>query len=331
MPLFSIIVPVYNVEDYFSICVESILRQSFTNFELILIDDGSLDHCGIMCDEYAKKDNRVRVYHKKNGGVSLARNIGIQEATGSWIWFVDGDDYIEPFSLEQLFSEISKDNANLYIFNCKDVQENFVGELETFFHRYYFTYVLGFVPWNKLYSTDLIKQFHLFFDEEETVGEDLLFNVQYYVALFGSGGKAVFIGREFYHYVKRADSIMNTMSKNRFQQQMRLFSKIKKLLLPCVDDLIIAYLFLLHVISGIQQAMPSGLTATEFEKEMYEYQYLDEIKKCSSVLKQFFENEHASLIGKIRIILFLKLMKYEKYKIAGKLMGLRWITWKKDL
>ena len=86
MPLFSIIVPVYNVEDYFSICVESILRQSFTNFELILIDDGSLDHCGIMCDEYAKKDNRVRVYHKKNGGVSLARNIGIQEATGSWIW-----------------------------------------------------------------------------------------------------------------------------------------------------------------------------------------------------------------------------------------------------
>ena len=90
----SIISPVYNVEDYLKDCVESILNQTYKNIELILIDDGSTDNSGKICDEYASKDNRVKIVHKKNGGLSSARNAGLDIATGDYIFFVDSDDFL---------------------------------------------------------------------------------------------------------------------------------------------------------------------------------------------------------------------------------------------
>ena len=95
MPRLSVIVPVYKVEKYIHKCVDSILNQTFTDFELILVDDGSPDNCGRICDEYAAKDSRVRVIHKKNGGVSDARNVGVVESKGDYISFVDPDDFIK--------------------------------------------------------------------------------------------------------------------------------------------------------------------------------------------------------------------------------------------
>ena len=92
----SIIVPVYNIENYIRVCVESILAQTYESFELILVDDGSKDNSGILCDEYAAIDSRVKVIHKENGGVSSARNAGLRQAKGDWIMHVDGDDWIEP-------------------------------------------------------------------------------------------------------------------------------------------------------------------------------------------------------------------------------------------
>ena len=94
MPIISIIVPVYNTEAYLRRCLESILTQTFTDFECILIDDGSLDNCPMICDEYATKDNRIIVIHQKNSGVSIARNIGLNVAKGEWINFVDSDDWL---------------------------------------------------------------------------------------------------------------------------------------------------------------------------------------------------------------------------------------------
>ena len=95
MPKLSIIVPVYKVEQYINKCIDSILNQTFTDFELILVDDGSPDNCGKICDEYAQKDERVRVIHKENGGVSSARNLGIDEAKGEYVSFIDPDDWID--------------------------------------------------------------------------------------------------------------------------------------------------------------------------------------------------------------------------------------------
>ena len=100
--MISIIVPIYKAEQYIHRCIDSILSQSYTDFELLLIDDGSPDGCGAICDEYVAKDSRVRVFHKENGGVSSARNLGLEKAVGKWISFIDADDYISQdfFDLE---------------------------------------------------------------------------------------------------------------------------------------------------------------------------------------------------------------------------------------
>ena len=113
-PKISVIVPVYNAEKYLRRCIDSILSQTFTDFELLLIDDGSKDSSGAICDEYAAKDNRVRVFHKENGGVSSARNLGLDNATGEWIAFVDSDDYVLPSYLAT-YVEISSENVDLCI------------------------------------------------------------------------------------------------------------------------------------------------------------------------------------------------------------------------
>ena len=123
-PLLSIIVPVYNVEKYIERCIKSILNQSFTNFELILVDDGSPDNCGKICDEYKKKDSRIKVIHKKNGGLSDARNAGIERAKGEYIAFVDSDDFINKYMYEILYKNAKKWDADISICNFKMVCEN---------------------------------------------------------------------------------------------------------------------------------------------------------------------------------------------------------------
>lgn len=112
-PFISIIVPVYNIEKYLPRCIESILAQTYTNLELILVDDGSTDQSGKICDTYAKKDNRVRIFHKTNGGSSSARNLGIREAKGEYLGFVDSDDYIEKNMYEELVYAIENTGCNI--------------------------------------------------------------------------------------------------------------------------------------------------------------------------------------------------------------------------
>lgn len=124
----SIIVPIYNVEEYLSKCIESILNQSYKDFELILVDDGSPDNSAAICDEYAKKDDRIIVIHKPNGGVSSARNAGLNRAKGKYIGFVDPDDYIEEKMYELMIKELESTQANLAICGYDYVNENYIVE-----------------------------------------------------------------------------------------------------------------------------------------------------------------------------------------------------------
>ena len=120
----SIIVPVYKVEAFFDKCVESILAQTFTDFELILVDDGSPDNCGRMCDAWAEKDPRIRVLHKENGGLSDARNAGIEIAQGCYLGFVDSDDYIKPDMFETLIANLESYHADLSMCGYAEVYAN---------------------------------------------------------------------------------------------------------------------------------------------------------------------------------------------------------------
>lgn len=128
MPEVSIIVPVYKVEKYLPKCIDSILNQVFTDFELILVDDGSPDRCGVICDEYAGKDPRIKVIHQKNQGVSVARNAGLDAATGIYIGFVDSDDWIEPDMYQVMVGHAKETGADVVIcgFNCCEDDGSFI-------------------------------------------------------------------------------------------------------------------------------------------------------------------------------------------------------------
>lgn len=124
MPEISVIVPVYKAEQYLERCVKSILEQTYQNFELILVDDGSSDNCPTMCDEWAEKDNRVHVIHKKNGGASSARNAGLKIAKGNWIAFADSDDWLDKTALKTLYDLAKKYNVPMAIGGMRVVQED---------------------------------------------------------------------------------------------------------------------------------------------------------------------------------------------------------------
>ena len=184
--MISVIVPVYNSEKYLHRCIDGILAQNYTDFDLLLIDDGSTDNSGNICDEYEIRDGRIRVFHQENGGVSSARNLGLDNARGKYVMFVDSDDYMLPNMCELMISTLETKNADLVIcgttetgggfwrpqedrdYSIKEFKENFIHLLHT---------ELLSPPWNKIYKRDRIgnRRFH----EDISFGEDLLFNIQY--------------------------------------------------------------------------------------------------------------------------------------------------------
>ncbi len=121
--LVSVIVPVYNVQEYLNECIDSVISQTYTQTEIILIDDGSTDNSGKICDDYARKDSRIKVIHKENGGLSEARNTGVKNATGKYIYFIDSDDYILPDTLKELTDIAEAEDADIVYFDAKSFEE----------------------------------------------------------------------------------------------------------------------------------------------------------------------------------------------------------------
>lgn len=181
VPLVSIIVPVYNAEKYLNRCIDSILSQTMTDFELLLIDDGSKDNSGRICDEYAEKYARVRVFHKPNGGVSSARNLGLDNAKGKWITFVDADDRCSCNYLEHLLSKVDDDTDLIisYAVICDSTGEKAEVYPEyrvnaTNFERLFVDSDMHWhtSPWAKLYRASIIYENSLRFNEMMHIGED---------------------------------------------------------------------------------------------------------------------------------------------------------------
>lgn len=192
-PKISVIVPVYNVEKYLRRCIESILSQTFTDFEVLLIDDGSNDRSGEICDEYAKKDGRIRVFHKENGGVSSARNVGLDHASGEWIYFMDSDDVIYDNGLFIFNKYISEsvdmvmagfeilNEDNIIIESVEFNDECKIVQVDTFLKNLYFPadrHYKGFL-WNKIFRHSVLEQHSQRFNPQIYYNEDRLFIFEY--------------------------------------------------------------------------------------------------------------------------------------------------------
>ncbi|SHF46252.1 Glycosyltransferase involved in cell wall bisynthesis [Salegentibacter echinorum] len=212
-PKVSIVLPVYNVEKYISKSIESILNQNFTNFELLIIDDGSPDKSIQTAKTY--EDNRIKIFHKENGGLSDARNYGLKRAAGEYIYFMDSDDWIEPNLLEENIAILDTEKLDFVIFGYQQDNENLEGKVLN---------SLDFVPpnlklrkgqdvltvdqeilglmgyaWNKIYKLDFLKKHELQFEKGTSLVEDILFNSQVY----NLSNRLHFNNNAYYHYINR--------------------------------------------------------------------------------------------------------------------------------
>ena len=211
--LISVIVPVYNVESYISTCIKSIINQSYSELEIILVDDGSTDNSGNICDKYAQSDNRIKVIHKTNGGLSDARNAGLDIATGTYIGFVDSDDFIETDMYEVLLNSCINNDVPISICGRYNVDEddNRLKECFTSSKEFVMTDEMAIknllnwencdsAAWDKLYESNLFNNVRYPVGE---LHEDL--NVT--ARLFGKAGKIAHVGKPLYNYRQRSNSI----------------------------------------------------------------------------------------------------------------------------
>lgn len=217
--LISVIVPVYNVEQYLNQCVESLVKQVYKNIEIILVDDGSTDNSGVLCDKWVANENRIRVIHTENHGLSAARNVGIKNAKGTYISFVDSDDWVEIDFLETLVQNIQiydadisscgmkKDYGNTKFDFNKDKESVCISQKQMFHEILCNEYVYGYVC-NKLFRKELVDG--NLFDENLFSQEDMDFTMRY----LQKCKKCAYTESEYYHYRQRGGSMTGEIGYN---------------------------------------------------------------------------------------------------------------------
>lgn len=311
----SIIVPIYNVEKYINKCIDSILAQTFKEFELILVDDGSTDKSGFISDGYVKKDSRVKVIHKQNGGLSSARNKGIENSCGEYLAFIDSDDYIHPKMFEILYTNTILYDSDISMCDYKMVYENKyeidiikdykvkeytkLEALNDLQGKYGIRFV---VAWNKLYRKKL---FNILRYEEGRINEDefIIHNLLY------DSDKVIYINAKLYYYLQRENSI----TKSKFNPQ-RL-------------DLLDAYIERIYFYKSINERELVHKVEFTYSSAFFIFyyklknevdkpkKYLKKIKKVYiSKLKAILRNPYYSKKEKILILTFcINPYIYEKY------------------
>ena len=236
--LVTVVLPIYNVEKYLDRCINSVVNQSYKNLEILLIDDGSPDNCPSICDDWAKKDSRIRVIHKENQGLGMARNTGIDNASGKYICFFDSDDYIELDTIEKSVKLLEKDNSDIIVFgvNIVDANNNVInsyppttdcflykGEavLNDFFPKYLAptinkkgrTFYMS--SWLMLYSLDMIKKVDWHFvSEREIISEDV-FSL---LLLFKFVNSVSVLPEALYYYCNNGASLSRAYMPGRYEK-----------------------------------------------------------------------------------------------------------------
>ena len=211
MKKISVIIPIYNVEKYLKRCIESIIKQTYSNLEIILVDDGSPDGCAKICDEYKNKDERIVVIHKKNGGLSDARNAGLKVATGEIISYIDSDDYVDLDMYEKMTKAMEEKNADIVVcgtnidyedghtkVKCEKEEKSFNREEALIELNSFKSFDMA--VWNKLYKREVVDKIEFPVGKKS---EDYFVMYQY----FARAKKVVIINQAKYHYFQRSNSI----------------------------------------------------------------------------------------------------------------------------
>ncbi len=234
--MISIIIPVFNTSAYLDQCLQSVLEQSYTDWECILVDDGSTDNSGEICDKWAKKDSRFIIIHQKNQGVSAARNHGLERSNGEYICFIDSDDWVEPGYLEDLLKGLEAESISLVstgnIHHLTDetikyyqVDQKNVLSMDSS-HVKAFIDVIGlfYGPTSKLYFRSIINEYNIRFPYNYSLGEDLIFNFSYLKHV----NKVVCLPFSNYHYIKGVSESLTTKERDDLFHNQYTLWKIQK-------------------------------------------------------------------------------------------------------
>lgn len=321
--LISIIVPVYNVEQYLEKCVDSIINQTYKNLEIILVDDGATDSSSKLCDKLAKIDNRIKVYHKENGGLSDARNYGVERATGDYIGFVDSDDYIDAEMYEKLYEAIKKENVDVAECNLKIIYPN---RVELFTEQNYYNvctkqeYLEEYLKIEKIFGSACVRLIKSNIAKKLKFPVGKLYEDTYYAYdLIDMVDKYVIMDTSYYNYLMRENSITNTKFNPRILDLIEIVEEFHKMTYKSYPSLkeaadcrrMYAYFSVLNSI----------LLEDEFKNNSYYPKIINYFKEnYRTILKNKYINRNRKLsviLIKLNIDLYRKvLMKYKK-KISG--------------
>ncbi|MEW9676223.1 glycosyltransferase [Lentibacillus sp. L22] len=304
----SIIVPVYNAEKYLSRCISSILQQTYKLIEVILVNDGSTDDSGLICERYAKRDQRVRVIHQPNAGPSVARNGGIKAATGHFIQFVDADDHLEP-TMTQRLVEAMKPGIQMvvcgYHIAQKTMKQPIIPSITGIFSKTDFMQHIGELykniilpsPCNKLYDATLINDCHIQFDKHFSMGEDLLFNLGYIEAC----EQIHIITDPLYTYCINQDSLTKAFKKDLMENQQVLLVRVKDYLrkkncFTADNQYFMAMIQANSIVNGLNNLFHPDSPLTSRQKK----QAINAIVTASYVpMAHFSDTLQARLVGKL--------------------------------
>lgn len=257
-PKFSIVVPVYKTEAYLGRCIDSLIRQTLTDIEIILVDDGSPDNCPRICDQYEKKDSRIKVIHQKNAGVSAARNKGLEYATGEWILFCDSDDWMEANACEVLYQTGIEKNVDIVVGDIKIIHGKKQRYNQFFSSEFVFrsrkrldqlvmadlyqgycplppkTPSIGYGgPWNKAVRRCLLLQKNIRFDTSLLgIFDDILYTAY----LYANAQSIAYVQKAVYNYVSIPTSITKTYKPNSLDINRRIFQAFRKFIVEYSTD-----------------------------------------------------------------------------------------------
>lgn len=315
----SCIVPVYNVEKYIKKCLDSILKQSFKDFEIILVDDGSTDNSGKICDEYEKKDDRIKVIHKSNGGLSDARNKGIENANGDYFIFIDSDDYIDENMFEILYNLNIENNTEIAACDKAFVFEN-TGKIEygnetnivrvlnseeTFKIIVDFYKKLGMEMWNKLYSKTLFDNIRFpkgkIFEDQAT---------QY--KLIFAANKISYVEKSMYYYLRRDNSITTQKYTDKEKQRLEMVNSMVNYIKQNHPD-IVSEVVTYKILSCNLTIVNKMIKSNTYDKKFLKIVIQDTLNETKYLKKK-------SLTFMRKIQLFLVIYMWPAYRLMYKIL-----------
>lgn len=298
----SVIIPVYKVEKELNRCVQSVVHQTYSNLEIILVDDGSPDNCPELCDEYAKQDDRIVVIHKKNGGLSDARNAGLRKATGEFILYVDSDDYLELDGCERLCSAM-QDGVDVVVGACKEMKESSISfqkhsNLEC--DKVYTAreYVIASIRANEWYAPAWLNLYR----KQFLIDHNLFYKVGFYFEdmemlprLFLANPNVVYVDYAFYNYIIRENSIMTSQTTNeKIQMRLEIYRGWLNLIHGIEDPEYQRYLYGILTRYYLTTARQCGFQGWKVEEIDFSFAWkyaLDVKEKLKVLLYNFFPKQ----------------------------------------